>query len=201
MACKITGAERSGLLPLGTRERNCNQGSADWHGRLVSKVSCCCGDHWCRHVTTCSCMSANACWTLWTLTVSTALLVAYPLCVFCVSKRCTLLKCCLSWHVWTVHSYVRYYFVLTHLFMSITCSFFVVIQPSVCLPLSLSVTINFFATYDRRDYCPIWRFLLTMISRERFLLENSSFYIFVLRFSGRSRCYYSLFSHTLPQLK
>jgi hypothetical protein len=64
--------------------------------------------------------------------------------------------------------------------MSVTCSFFVVIQPSVCLPLPLNVTTNFFATYDRRDSCLIWRFLLTMISREIFLLENSSFYIFVL---------------------
>jgi hypothetical protein len=137
--------------------------------------------------------------------------------VFCVSKHCTLLKCCLPWHVWTVHSLLialmmeaartsetlvnfhqttrRYntedshlcafflcslFFVLTHLFMSVTCSFFVVIQPSVCLSLSLSITTNFFTTYDRCDSHPIWRFLLTMISQEWFLLENSSFYIFVL---------------------
>jgi hypothetical protein len=128
---------------------------------------------------TCGCILANAWWTLWTLTVTTTLLVMYLLCS--VSKRCMLLKCCLSWHVWTVHSsYKRFSFVLTHLFMNVTCSFFVVIQPSVCLPLSLSITINFFATYDQCDSCPIWRFLLTMISRERFLLEKSSFYIFVL---------------------
>jgi hypothetical protein len=64
--------------------------------------------------------------------------------------------------------------------MSVTCSFFVVIQPSVCMPLSISVTTNFFATYDQCDSCPTWRFLLTMISRERSLLHNSFFYIFVL---------------------
>jgi hypothetical protein len=82
--------------------------------------------------------------------------------------------------MWTVYSsYVRYSFVLTHLFLSVTCSFFVVIQPSVCRPLSFSVTTNFFATYDRCDSCPIWRFFLT-ISRGRFHLQNSSFYIFVL---------------------
>jgi hypothetical protein len=51
-----------------------------------------------------------------------------------------------------------------------TCSFFVVIQPSVCLPLSISVTTNLFATYDRCDSCPIWQFLL----------QNSSFHIFIL---------------------
>jgi hypothetical protein len=100
--------------------------------------------------------------------------------VFCVGKRCTLLKC-LSWHVWTVHSYyVRYSVVLTHLFMSVTCRFYVVIQPSVYLPLSLSVTTNFFATYDLCDTCPIWWFLLRTISRERFLLQNSSLYSFFL---------------------
>jgi hypothetical protein len=27
---------------------------ANWHGRLDSKVSCCCGDHWCRHLMTCA---------------------------------------------------------------------------------------------------------------------------------------------------
>jgi hypothetical protein len=107
--------------------------------------------------------------------------LSYVSAVFCVGKRCTLLMCCLYWHVWTVHStHVRYSVVLTHLFMSVTCSFFVVTQPSVCLPLSLSVATNFFATCDRCDSCPIWRFLLTILSPERFLLENSSFYIFVL---------------------
>jgi hypothetical protein len=83
--------------------------------------------------------------------------------------------------MWTVHSsYVRCSFVFTHLFMSVTCSFFVVIQPSVCLPLSLSVTTNYFDTYDQCDSCPIWRFLFALICRARFLLENSSFYIFIL---------------------
>jgi hypothetical protein len=83
---------------------------------------------------------------------------------------------------------------LSHLFMSVTCSFFVIIQPSVCLSLSLSVTTNLFATYDRCDSCPISRFPLSVMSRDRFLLENSSFYIFfVLRFSTRSRCYYAPF--------
>jgi hypothetical protein len=100
---------------------------------------------------------------------------SYTSVMFCVGKRCV------SWHVWTVHpSYVHNSFVLTYLFMSVTCCFFEVIQPSVCLPLSLSVITNFFATYNRCDSCPIWRFLLTMISWVRFILENSSFYIFVL---------------------
>jgi hypothetical protein len=126
-------------------------------------------------------MSANAWWTLWTLTVTATLLITCSYVVLCVGKRCTLLKCCLSWHVWTVHSsHVRYSSVLIHFFMSVTCSFFAEIQPSVCLPQSLSVTTNFFVTYNRCDSCPIWRFGLNMISRERFLLENSSFYIFVL---------------------
>jgi hypothetical protein len=40
--------------PHVTPERNCLQGSADWHGRLDSKVSCRCGDHWYRHVTKCA---------------------------------------------------------------------------------------------------------------------------------------------------
>jgi hypothetical protein len=106
--------------------------------------------------------------------------LSYVSAVFCVGKRCMLLKCCLSRHMWTVYSsYVRYSFELTHLFMSVTCSFFVVIQPFVCLPLSLSIITNFFATYDRCDSYPVWRFLLTMISQEWFLLENSSFYISV----------------------
>jgi hypothetical protein len=75
--------------------------------------------------------------------------------VFCVGKCCTLLKCCFSWHVWTVHSsYVRYSFVWTHLFMSVTCGFFIVIRPSVCLPPSLSVTTNFFAAYDGATLAP-----------------------------------------------
>jgi hypothetical protein len=124
-------------------------------------------------------MSANAWWTLWTLTVTTALLVTYLLCS--VSASVVHFSSVVYPDVWTVHSsYVRYSVVLTHLFMSVTCSFFVVIQPSVCLPLSLSVITNFFATYDRCDSCPIWQFLLTMISRDRFLLENYSFYIFLL---------------------
>jgi hypothetical protein len=107
--------------------------------------------------------------------------LSYVSAVFCIGKHCTLLKCCLSWHVWTVHSsYGRYSFVLTPLFMSVTCSFFVVIQPSMCLALSVRVCINFLVTYDWCDSCRIWRFLLTMISWEWLLLENSSFYIFVL---------------------
>jgi hypothetical protein len=77
--------------------------------------------------------------------------------------------------------------------MSVTCSFFVVIQPSVCLPLSLSVTTNFFATCDRCDSCPIWRLRLTMISRERF--HSRQFLLLHFRFEvfSRSRCYYALF--------
>jgi hypothetical protein len=127
---------------------------------------------------TCNCMSANTWWSLWTLTVTTALLVTYLLC----SVSASVVRFSSVYpDVWTVHSsYVHCSVVLTHLFMSVTCSFFVVIQPSVCLPLSFSVTTNFFATYDRCNSCPTSRFLLTMISQEQFLLENSSFYIFVL---------------------
>jgi hypothetical protein len=104
--------------------------------------------------------------------------LSYISAVYCVGKRRMLLN---YPDVWTVYSsYVRYSFVLTHLFINVTCSFFVVIQPSVCLPLSLSITTNFSANYDQCNSCPIWRFLLTMISQERVLLDNSSFYIFVL---------------------
>jgi hypothetical protein len=117
--------------------------------------------------------------TLWTLTLTTAFLVTYLLCS--VSGSVIRFSSAVHPDVWTVHSsYVRYCFILTHLFMSVTCRLFVVIQPSVCLPLSLSVTTNFFATYDRCDSCHICWFLLTIISWEWFLLDNSSSCIFIL---------------------
>jgi hypothetical protein len=100
----------------GTPERNCLQGSADWHRRLDSKVSCCCGNHWCRHVATCAswystacgCMLANARWTLWTLAVTTILLVTYLLCS--VSASVIQFSSVVYPDMWTVYSsYVHYF--------------------------------------------------------------------------------------------